>query len=191
MLLANCFCANPFYQVTYVSKCCQIAYKICCIIALPLIYYKLTFLRSKWFLNYFCTGTSEINQLQLIIDLLGSPNEKIWPAFNDLPAARNFSFKHQPYNNLKPRFSWLSASGIRLLNNLFRFDPCKRITADDALLSSYFRENPLPIERGLMPTFPEHRNFQDISNTNNQKRKDPNLSEKLKEHIIKKKKSKK
>lgn len=135
------------------------------------------------------SGSSEINQLQLIIDLLGSPNDKIWPAFNDLPAAKNFSFKHQPYNNLKQRFSWLSASGIRLLNNLFRFDPCKRITADDALSSSYFREKPLPIDQGLMPTFPEHRNFQETLNTS-MKRKDPSLTEKLKEHI-KKKKSKK
>jgi len=103
-------------------------------------------------------GTSEINQMQLIIDLLGSPNEKIWPGYESLPAAKNFSFKHQPYNNLNQKFTWLSASGIRLLNNLFMFDPTKRMSADVAMSSSYLREKPLPIDQNLMPTFPDYRN---------------------------------
>lgn len=118
--------------------------------------------------------------MQLIIDLLGSPNKKIWPSYEELPGAKNFTFKHQPYNNLKQRFSWLSSSGILLLNNLFRFDPNKRITASDSLSSSYFREKPLPIERNMMPTFPEHRNF----------REHVEIADKLKEHIKKKKRKK-
>jgi hypothetical protein len=142
--------------------------------------------------------------MQLIIDMLGSPNEKIWPSFADLPAANNFTFKHQPYNNLKQRFTWLSASGIRLLNNLFRFDPGKRISAEDCLSSSYFCEKPLPIDKSLMPSFPEIRNFQEAFSSNNSnkkavtsacnepnaKRKKHQISEKIKEHV-KKKKSKK
>lgn len=67
-------------------------------------------------------GRSEIAQLELIVDLLGTPSEAIWPEFNSLPALQNFTLKQQPYNNLKQRFPWLSAAGLRLLNFLFMYD---------------------------------------------------------------------
>ena len=82
-------------------------------------------------------GKSEINQLELVIglypsaclvlvitltshlsDLLGTPNDSIWPEFSSLPALQEFSLKQQPYNNLKHKFPWLSAAGLRLLNFL-------------------------------------------------------------------------
>lgn len=88
-------------------------------------------------------GTTEISQLELIIDLLGTPSEAIWPEFSKLPAIKNFTLKHQPYNNLKQRFPWLSAAGLRLLNFLFMYDPKKRATAEECLSSSYFKEPPL------------------------------------------------
>ena len=64
-------------------------------------------------------GKSEINQLELVIDLLGTPNDSIWPEFSSLPALQDFTLKQQPYNNLKHKFPWLSAAGLRLLNFLF------------------------------------------------------------------------
>ena len=64
-------------------------------------------------------GKSEINQLELVIDLLGTPNDSIWPEFSSLPALQEFTLKQQPYNNLKHKFPWLSAAGLRLLNFLF------------------------------------------------------------------------
>ena len=64
-------------------------------------------------------GKSEINQLELVIDLLGTPNDTIWPECSSLPALQEFSLKQQPYNNLKHKFPWLSAAGLRLLNFLF------------------------------------------------------------------------
>lgn len=88
-------------------------------------------------------GTTEVSQLELIIDLLGTPSEAIWPEFSKLPAIKNFTLKHQPYNNLKQRFPWLSAAGLRLLNFLFMYDPKKRATAEECLSSSYFKEPPL------------------------------------------------
>merc|ERR1712179_255342 len=67
----------------------------------------------------------------------------------------------QPYNNLKHKFPWLSAAGLRLLNFLFMYDPTKRATAGECLQSSYFKEAPLPCDPKLMPTFPHHRNMKD------------------------------
>jgi len=142
-------------------------------------------------------GRSEIQQMQLIVDLLGSPNEKIWPDYIKLPAIKMFTFKHQPYNNLKVKFPWLTSAGIRFLNNLFMFDPEQRINADDALKSSYFKEKPIPVDRNMMPSFPEHRNFskawkespKEISTSS--KRKSTTTSVKVTESLIEHMKNKK
>ncbi|XP_030367907.1 cyclin-dependent kinase 10 isoform X3 [Strigops habroptila] len=119
-------------------------------------------------------GTSEIHQIDLIVQLLGTPNENIWPGFSKLPLVSQYTLRKQPYNNLKHKFPWLSEAGQRLLNFLFMYDPKKRArgsqvstftsphprrgTAKDCLDSSYFKEKPLPCEPELMPTFPHHRN---------------------------------
>ncbi|KAM6324802.1 cyclin-dependent kinase 10 isoform 2-T2 [Podargus strigoides] len=103
-------------------------------------------------------GTSEIHQIDLIVQLLGTPNENIWPGFSRLPLAGQYTLRKQPYNNLKHKFPWLSEAGLRLLHFLFMYDPKKRATAKDCLESSYFKEKPLPCEPELMPTFPHHRN---------------------------------
>lgn len=104
-------------------------------------------------------GKTEIGQLQLIIDLLGTPSEAIWPEFRTLPGIDNFVLKQQPYNNLKQKFPYLSPAGQRLLNFLFMYDPNKRATASECLQSSYFKETPTPCDPKLMPTFPHHRNL--------------------------------
>uniref|UniRef100_A0A8C4R0G0 Cyclin dependent kinase 10 n=1 Tax=Eptatretus burgeri TaxID=7764 RepID=A0A8C4R0G0_EPTBU len=63
--------------------------------------------------------------------------------FSKLPAVRGCQLRRQPYNNLRHRLPWLSEAGLRLLHMLFMYDPSKRSTAEDALESSYFKENPL------------------------------------------------
>jgi hypothetical protein len=43
-------------------------------------------------------------QMDLIIDLLGNPSENIWAGYSELQALQDvFTFKEQPYNNLKHR----------------------------------------------------------------------------------------
>ncbi|KAI5732061.1 hypothetical protein M8J77_020560 [Diaphorina citri] len=104
-------------------------------------------------------GKTEIMQMDLIIDLLGNPSENIWAGYSELQALQDvFTFKEQPYNNLKHRFPWLSPAGLRLLNFLFMYDPEERATARECLLSSYFKEPPLACEPKMMPTYPQHRN---------------------------------
>jgi len=106
-------------------------------------------------------GKSEIHQIELIVDLLGTPNDHIWPEFSSLPAVQDWNLKQQPYNNIKQKFPWLTPAGLRLLNFLFMYDPTKRATAVECLQSSYFQEQPLPCDPRLMPTFPQHRNKSD------------------------------
>ncbi|XP_071959616.1 cyclin-dependent kinase 10-like [Antedon mediterranea] len=103
-------------------------------------------------------GKAELQQIEMIVNLLGTPNEGIWPGFSELPLLENYNLKQQPYNNLKDKFPWLPASGLRLLNMLFMYDPKKRATSLECLQNSYFKEPPLPCDPKLMPTFPHHRN---------------------------------
>ena len=97
--------------------------------------------------------------IDLIIKLLGSPNETIWPVSNQLfveldadlylqgysqlPDIKNVHLQNQPYNNLKTVFPWLSNAGMSLLNNLLMYDPSKRASARDCLQLSYFKQAPL------------------------------------------------
>jgi len=100
----------------------------------------------------------ETTQIELIIDLLGTPNDRLWPELKELPMLENFQLKHQPYNNLKHSFTWLSASGLRLLNFMFLYHPGKRATAVECVQSAYFKEAPLPCDPELMPSFRHFRN---------------------------------
>lgn len=48
---------------------------------------------------------------------LGTPSEKIWPGYNDLPAVKKMTFSEYPYNNLRKRFgALLSDQGFDLMN---------------------------------------------------------------------------
>lgn len=137
-------------------------------------------------------GKGEIAQIDLIVELLGTPSESIWPGFQALPACQNFTLKHQPYNNLKTKFPLLSQAGLRLLNFLFMYDPKKRASAVESLSSSYFKESPLPCDPKFLPTFPHHRNFKSTSSSTafsnlEQPRMNQNKISDMLETIVKKK----
>ena len=71
-----------------------------------------------------------------------------------LPLLSSITLPYQPYNNLSAKFSTLSPSGLDLLSRLLAYDPKDRITADEAMSHSYFKEHPLPTPKTMMPTFP-------------------------------------
>ncbi|KAM9855372.1 cyclin-dependent kinase 11B isoform 2-T2 [Aulostomus maculatus] len=100
-------------------------------------------------------GKSEVDQINKIFKDLGSPSEKIWPGYNELPAVKKMTFTEYPYNNLRKRFgALLSDQGFDLMNKFLTFCPSKRIVSDEALKHEYFRETPLPIEPSMFPTWP-------------------------------------
>ncbi|XP_056685171.1 cyclin-dependent kinase G-2 [Spinacia oleracea] len=106
-------------------------------------------------------GKSEVEQLDKIFRTLGTPTDKIWPEYSQLPGVKA-NFVHQPFNQLHkkfPRASFtgspvLSDSGLDLLSRLLTYDPELRITAKQALNHPWFQEVPLPNSREFMPSFP-------------------------------------
>lgn len=91
---------------------------------------------------------------------LGTPNEKIWPGYLELPAVKNMlsqnsQFTDYPVSQLRKHFQdKTSDAGLGLLQGLLTYDPKQRLTADAALKHSYFKELPLPIDPSMFPTWP-------------------------------------
>jgi cyclin-dependent kinase 10 len=54
-------------------------------------------------------GRAELHQFELIVRLLGSPSDAIWPGMSSLPLAKAFHLPAQPYNNISTKV-WLSLS---------------------------------------------------------------------------------
>ncbi|XP_053593604.1 cyclin-dependent kinase 11B isoform X2 [Microplitis demolitor] len=110
-------------------------------------------------------GKSEIDQIQKIFKELGSPNDRIWPGYSNLPLVSKIPFAQSyPVNNLHQRFRLkLSDNGMDLLCKMLTYDPAQRITAEDALQHPYFTESPLPIEPSMFPTWPAKSEQKDRS----------------------------
>ncbi|KAF0301079.1 Cyclin-dependent kinase 11B [Amphibalanus amphitrite] len=99
--------------------------------------------------------SSEADQINRIFKELGTPNEKIWPGYSELPAIKKMTFSEYPYNQLANHLAGAcTEKGVSLMNKLLTYDPKRRLTADEALAHSYFDEQPRPIEPGMFPTWP-------------------------------------
>lgn len=85
---------------------------------------------------------------------LGTPSEKIWPGFNQLPAVKKMKFNEYPVSNLRAKFNTLSEVGLGILIKFLTYDPNQRVTAEEALKHAYFNEPPLPIDPAMFPTWP-------------------------------------
>lgn len=124
-------------------------------------------------------GESEIEQFSLIVKLLGSPSDKIWPKMRLLPGIYDRGrvtaedgvvsggrgryvpapVGAQRENMLERRLVGQTKETIRIINEMLTFDSERRITASDALRERYFtREMPPPQRPELIQTFPEIRN---------------------------------
>jgi predicted protein (fragment) len=102
-------------------------------------------------------GNSEIDQLNMIFEHLGTPSEKIWKGYSELPMVKRVNFPKHPYNNLHEKLgkpARLSSLGFDLMNRFLTYCPEKRITAETALKHDFFKESPLPIEPSMFPTWP-------------------------------------
>ncbi|XP_066253796.1 serine/threonine-protein kinase PITSLRE isoform X2 [Euwallacea similis] len=105
-------------------------------------------------MNAVFPGKTEVDQLNRIFKDLGTPSERIWPGFNNLPAVRKMKFHDYPVSNLRSKFNTLSEIGLQMLLKFLTFDPSQRVTAEKALEHGYFSETPLPIDPSMFPTWP-------------------------------------
>jgi len=102
-------------------------------------------------------GREEGEMWSLLVALLGSPNQRIWPNWTQLPQARSLSMSCAPqeFNHLRREFSGVAPAGLELLNSLLCYDPSRRLGMEAAAHAEWFREKPLPHSPEAMPIFPD------------------------------------
>ena len=100
-------------------------------------------------------GNSDLNQLHLIFDLMGSPTEKNMPGWSTLSGCDGVkTFQHRN-SSISTAFRDQGSLFISLLSELLNLDWRKRINAMDALQHPYFKTEPLPAKPGDIPQFQE------------------------------------
>jgi cell division cycle 2-like protein len=105
-------------------------------------------------------GQSELEQLDKIFGVVGTPTDESWAGWRSLKYAANVTKTCS--NSLRDKFpkvsfigsASLSDLGVDLLESLLRLNPSRRITAAEALLHPWFEETPLPQHQSYMPSFP-------------------------------------
>ena len=104
-------------------------------------------------------GKSDLHQLHLIFELVGSPTETNMPGWSDLPGFKKegvSSYGNQR-GNLRSTFRPMGANdqALALLSQLLLLDWRKRVNAIDALQHPFFTTDPLPLRPGDIPQFEE------------------------------------
>ena len=100
-------------------------------------------------------GKSDLEQLHMIFELVGSPTEENMPGWSSLPGCEGVrTFKSHP-STLSTKFGKQGSLLVSLLSELMRLDWNKRINAVDALEHPYFKTEPLPAKPGDIPQFQE------------------------------------
>ena len=120
------------------------------------------------------TGETPIEQLSLIVKLLGSPSSNELAAFSAMGCPELVKWRREALaagraDNIERRFlDQTSPETVTMLKSLFQWDPQARLTAAEALgntrskyaatAEKWWRESPRAIEKELLPTYPEVRN---------------------------------
>ncbi|XP_061343841.1 cyclin-dependent kinase F-1-like [Gastrolobium bilobum] len=91
-------------------------------------------------------GTADIDQLSIIINVLGNLDEKAWPGCSKLPDYGIISFsKVERPTGLEACLPNRSPDEVSLVKKLICYDPARRATAMELLHDKYFNEEPLPV----------------------------------------------
>jgi serine/threonine protein kinase len=95
-------------------------------------------------------GHSEIEQIDKIFNLLGSPSGLNWPSFDLLPLAMTLKIPNSP-PKFKQTLKGISDPALDLLQKLVQYEARFRWTPKEVLNHAYFMQAPLPDPVGSIP----------------------------------------
>ena len=84
-------------------------------------------------------GDCEIDQIFKIFQMFGTPNEKTWPGVTRLPEFK-LTFPQFKGKGINAYNRNIDQIGLDLLSKMIQIDPCKRISAKQALQHPYFND---------------------------------------------------
>lgn len=104
-------------------------------------------------------GKDETEQLDLIFQVMGTPNDETWRDWRQLPAASLVSETRVYHPQLEHYFRKMarhyrapcSPSIIDLLTSMLKLDPRERCTAEEALADKWFQEEPIACRKQDLP----------------------------------------
>ena len=124
-------------------------------------------------------GTTEVDQIDKIFEVCGTPTEEDWPGVSSLPFFSLLKPKKQYKRCLRTKVTgrFVTEDAIDLLDKLLVLNPKNRLTAAEALAHPYFTNSPLPKLYNLQDLAPCHELQSKELRKKRQKRPDePNLS---------------
>ncbi|KAF9009031.1 Pkinase-domain-containing protein [Cyathus striatus] len=108
-------------------------------------------------------GADEINQLEVVYKILGTPTPELWPTVVNLPWYELVKPSETIPNHFRELFrKWMSPSALDLAERLLSYDPAQRISAADAMDAPYFTQESPTAERpfGLVSLEGEWHEFE-------------------------------
>ncbi|OAF67297.1 hypothetical protein A3Q56_04945 [Intoshia linei] len=103
---------------------------------------------EMWLRSPFLKGSSEIEQINCIIDMFGSPTEENWPGVTKLPEFDMVKFPKKFTNNFKNFMSKHihDVDLLHYLSKLLILDPVQRTNSYDAVNDSIYWVDPMPVD---------------------------------------------
>lgn len=111
-------------------------------------------------------GTSDLDTLDKIINVLGTPSEKNWHGVTELPDFVEFN-EVDVTQPLSERFSALQQDAIDILERMLKLNPNDRCDCTEALNMPYFTTEPFPTAPEFLPKVKDNVSKNDSSDGDN------------------------
>ncbi|CAH1992590.1 unnamed protein product [Acanthoscelides obtectus] len=96
-------------------------------------------------------GETDIEQLAIVLDTLGTPNDETWPELKELPDYNKIVFTPSTPKSWRIILSTADSSTVSLISKILIYNGIRRLTAREALKHEFFRNEPYPCKLSKMP----------------------------------------